>query len=118
MSELEWSDIFTKLKTLFFTEKSANCIIAFFVNDLSAFYGTKFFKYIKFYKIVKERSAVGLVRKFLSTRESLLQALKKRNEMASVGDFGYSVIQRKNKSGEQWSESSDLPPSLPELIMV
>jgi hypothetical protein len=63
-------------------------------------------------------TTVGLVKKFLSTRESFLQALKKRSDLAGT-DFGYSIIQRRNKETEQWSESSDyLPPSLPELIMV
>lgn len=65
-----------------------------------------------------ERSTVGIVKKFLSTRESLLQALKKRNDMVKGADFGYSVIQRKNKEERSWSEASDLPPALPKLMMV
>lgn len=60
-----------------------------------------------------------LVKKFLSTREAFVQALKKRNDLAANHDFGYAIIQRENKNAEHlWSESSDLPPPLPELIMV
>lgn len=67
-----------------------------------------------------ERSTVGLVKKFLSTRETLLQALKKRNELTTGPDLGgYAVIQRKNKDpNEQPWNDSYLPPALPKLVMV
>jgi hypothetical protein len=63
-----------------------------------------------------ERSTAGLVKKFLSTRETFLQALKRRNDSGVADLSDYAVIQRKNKD-QSWNDSY-LPPALPKLIMV